>query len=318
MSNNENSAMSPDWEQHTLQKLLFATLKEQRRRRRWGIFFKILFFLYLFLILMLVWPTDSLPNPNRQKPHIALIDIDGIISSEGSANADNVITGLKDAFKDSNTKSIILRINSPGGSPVQAADIYSELRYLRGEHKNIKVYVVCSDVCASAAYYIAAGGDQIYANPASLVGSIGVLLDGFGFVDTMQKLGVQRRLLTAGDHKGFMDPFSPMNPNDAHYAQAMLDAVHQQFIQSVEQGRGDRLKQNPDTFSGLVWTGSQALPLGLIDGFGDINSVSRDIIKNDNIVDYTYKPGYLEQFANRFGASFSQKLATEFGVGLRE
>lgn len=309
------NASNPNWEQSAIEKLLFASLHEQRRRRRWGIFFKCLFFLYLFLLLALIWPSDSLfPSPGKQKPHIALIDVSGVIDANGETKAEDVIDALQAAFKDTDTKAIILRINSPGGSPVQAVDIYSELRYLRGQHKNIKVYAVCSDLCTSAAYYVASGADEIYASPVSLVGSIGVLLDGFGFVDTMQKFGVQRRLLTSGAHKGFLDPFSPIKPDEEQYAQSLLDNVHAQFIHDVEVGRGKRLKANPELFSGLIWTGSQALPIGLIDGLGDTYSVARDVIKNDNFVNYTVTPNYLEKFAHKLGASFSQAIASQTAI----
>lgn len=321
MAINTDTSPVANWERSTLEKLLFSSLVEQRRRRRWGIFFKSLFFIYLFLILVLVWPTDTLPTPSREKLHTALVDVTGTISATGDTKADDVITALQDAFKDKNTKGIILRINSPGGSPVQAADIYNELHYLRNKHKNIKVYAVCADLCTSAAYYIASGADAIYANQSSLVGSIGVLLDGFGFVDTMQKLGVQRRLLISGAHKGFLDPFSPLKPDEQQFAQGLIDNVHQQFIHDVQQGRGNRLKDNPELFSGLVWTGSQALPLGLIDGFGDMHSVAREIIKTDNIVDYTVQPNYLEKFANKIGANFSKEIvghALAGKIGLEE
>lgn len=315
---NNNDANTPplqNWERQTLEKLLLASVKEQRRHRRWSIFFKLLFFIFLFAMLWLLWPKDStLPPPNKQKPHIALINITGEISDTNQASATNVTTGLQNAFKNKNTVAVILHINSPGGSPVQAADIYDEIHYQQQRHPKIKVYAVCSDVCASAAYYIAAASNEIYANQGSLVGSIGVMLNGFGFVDTMQKMGVERRLLISGANKSFLDPFSPLKPNEKQYAQNLLDNVHAQFIHSVEQGRGDRLKQNPNIFSGLVWSGNQALPLGLIDGFGSVNSVARDVIKNNNIIDYTVKPGLLEQLTDRVSASFSHEIAGQLGL----
>jgi protease-4 len=307
MANNDIQS----WDQKTLEKLLFNTLKEQKSRRRWGVFFKLLFALYVFALLWLVWPTDSIPAADKEKPHVALVEVHGEISEDTSANADDIIEGLQDAFKDKNTQGVILAINSPGGSPVQANSVYNEIHYLRKKYPDIKVYAVCSDLCASGAYYIAAAADDIYADPSSLVGSIGVLMDGFGFVDTMQKLGVQRRLLTAGQHKGFLDPYSPVKPGEEKYAQAMLESVHQQFIQSVEKGRGDRLKKDPEIFSGLVWTGAQALPLGLIDGFGDTYTVARDVIKNHTIVDYTVTPNLFEKIANRMGASFSHAVVSQ-------
>ncbi len=304
---------NPQWEKDTIEKLLLTNLKEQRSKRRWGIFFKLLFFGYLFLMTWALWPHNTAITA-LAKPHVSKIDIDGEISSDGTASADNIIDSLHDAYKDTNTKAIILEINSPGGSAVQAATVYNEIMREKQIHKNIKVYAVCSDACASAAYYMASATDDIYANQASLVGSIGVLIDSFGFTDAMTKLGVQRRLLTAGDHKGFLDPFSPENPTDIKYAQAMLNSVHAQFIQSVEQGRGKRLKITPDIFSGLVWTGNQALDLGLIDGYGTTDTVARDIIKNKNIVDYTQQAGFFNQFANNVGASISVHLGEMMGL----
>lgn len=295
-------------EKEILQQLAFASLKEQRRSRRWGIFFKSVFLLYLLLMLLLLLPSSSLDHTS---PHTALIEIRGVIEAGGPVDSDDVATSLNSAFKDSNTQGIILRINSPGGSPVQAAYIFDEVRRLRKKYPKIKVYAVCSDLCASAAYYIASSADQIYANPASLVGSIGALMDGFGFVDAMHKVGVQRRLLTAGQYKGMLDPFSPLKPEDEAYAQKMLDIIHQQFIDSVKLGRGNRLKNDPIIFSGLIWTGRQALDLGLIDGFGSTGYVAREIIKNDHIVDYTIKPSYVEILASKVGANFAQTVRSE-------
>lgn len=305
MTNNESST-NPNWQQETIDKLLMGTLEENRRRRKWGNFFKILLFIYLFCLLWLVWPTSTTSTTdNKLTSHVSVVKINGEISSDQSASASSIISGLQSAYKDKMTTAVVLSINSPGGSPVQAEDVYNQVMYYRNKYPNIKVYAVCSDVCASAAYYIASSANDIYADHSSLVGSIGVLMDGFGFVDGMNKIGVQRRLFTSGDHKGFLDPFSPLNPGDVTLAQAMLDNVHQQFIKSVQQGRGDRLvKNNPDLFSGLAWTGEQALPLGLIDGYGNLQSVSRDVIKNTNVVDYTVKPSYLDRIAGRLGAEF--------------
>lgn len=311
----EEVSGNPQWEHKTLEKLLFNTLKEQRAKRRWNIFFKLLFFTILIGFLVALWLSPAtLPNANKAKPHIGLIDVRGIISDSAPANADNVIESLKNAFDDKNTQAIVLRINSPGGSPVQASQIYQEIRYLRTQHPTIKLYAVCGDLCASAAYYIASASENIYADPSSLVGSIGVRMDSFGFVDTMKKLGVERRLITAGDHKGFLDPFSPEKPDEKQIAEHMIQGVHQQFINAVKQGRGNRLKENPELFSGLAWNGEEALSLGLIDGFGDLSSVSRDLIKNKNIVDYTVKPGLLEQLSDRMGASFAAKISTNLGI----
>lgn len=305
----------PQWERKTLEKLLFSTLKEQRRKRRWGMFFKFLFFIIILFFLITLWHvTTNLSTASKTKAHIGLIEIRGIIDSSASTNADNVIEGLQNAFEDKNTRAVILRINSPGGSPVQASQIYQEILYLRNEHPSIKLYTVCDDLCASAAYYIASASDDIYANPASLVGSIGVLMDGFGFVDTMKKIGVERRLLTAGKHKGFLDPFSPEKSDEKQIAERMLATVDLQFINAVKQGRGNRLKNNSELFSGLAWTGQEALSLGLIDDFGDLNSLSRKLIKNKNIVDYTIKPGLLQQLSDRVGASFAQQISANLGI----
>lgn len=302
----------PSWQRKTLEKLLFDNLKEQRRKRRWNIFFKLLFFIALVCLLITLWPpTTSLLT--KTKAHIGLVEIKGVIDDSSSASADNVIEGLQNAFEDKNTQAVILKINSPGGSPVQASQIYQEIRYLRTKHPAIKLYSVCDDLCASAAYYIASASDDIYANPASLVGSIGVLMDGFGFVDTLKKIGVERRLLTAGEHKGFLDPFSPQKPDEKKIAEHMLAMVDQQFINAVKQGRGSRLKSSSELFSGLAWTGQDALPLGLIDGFGDLRSLSHKL-RNKNIIDYTVKSDLLQQLSDRMGASFVQQLIANFGI----
>ncbi|MES2998591.1 MAG: S49 family peptidase [Pseudomonadota bacterium] len=314
----EELSSDPQWERKTLEKLLFNTLKEQKAKRRWSIFFKLLFFAILVSFLIILWPNSAkLPNTSKAKSHIGLVDIRGIIADSAPADADNIIEGLQNAFEDKNTQAVILRINSPGGSPVQASQVYQEIRYLRVKHPTIKLYTVCDDLCASAAYYIASASDDIYASPASLVGSIGVLMDGFGFVDTMKKVGVERRLLTAGDHKGFLDPFSPEKPDEKQIALRMTEDIHQQFINAVKQGRGERLKENSELFSGLAWTGEKALPLGLIDGFGDLTSLSRDLIKNNNIVDYTVKPGLFQQLTDRLGASFAEHISESLGITLK-
>ena len=311
----EELLSDPVWQRKTLEKLLFDTLKEQKRRRRWNIFFKFLLFIILFAVMFSLWPTTTnLPTASKTKAHIGLVDIKGPIADDATASADNVIEGLQNAFEDKHTSAVILRINSPGGSPVQAAQIYDEIHYLRQQYPKTKLYTVCDDLCASAAYYIASASNDIYANPASLVGSIGVLMDGFGFVDTMKKIGVKRRLLTAGDHKGFLDPFSPEKIDEKLIAERMLTNVHQQFINAVREGRGNRLKNDPEIFSGLAWTGGEALKLGLLDGFGDLNTLSQNLIKNKNIVDYTVKPGLLQQLSDRMGAAFAQQISTNLGI----
>lgn len=290
------------WERDALEKLLHSTLKEQRAKRRWGIFFKSLFWGYLFLALWIFWPSGSKTLHTSDEAHTALIDINGEIGAEEDANADDISQALQQALKDPYTKGVILRINSPGGSAVQSVYIYDEIKRLRQKYPQTPIYAVCTDACASAAYLIASSTDKIYANPASLVGSIGVLMEGFGFVDAEKKLGIERRLITAGDHKGFFDPFSPISQTDVQYAQNMLKDIHQLFIDYVLKGRGKRLKITPDIFSGLVWTGHQALTLGLIDGYGSAGYVARDIIKQETIVDYSVKSNPLELFAHRFGA----------------
>ena len=319
MSKNDPT-LDENWERDTLRRLAFATLNEQRRARRWRLFFIFLFFVYLFVTLMLVVKRDLFFNSeSSDTKHTALIDIDGVIASNTAANADNIVTSLRSAFKDKNTSAIILRINSPGGSPVQAGYINDELLRLRKKYKDIAVYAVITDICASGGYYIAAGADKIYADKASLVGSIGVLMDGFGFVDTLKKLGIERRLMTAGDHKGFLDPFSPANPEDQAHIKTLLTDIHDQFINVVKKGRKKSLTvedyqkflDNKALFSGLIWTGEQALALGLVDGLGSSSYVAREIIKVKKLRDFTLKPDYLERLAQRFGQTMANILSQE-------
>jgi protease-4 len=241
--------------------------------------------------------------------HTALVELEGVIDAKSDASAEKITSALQRAFKDKNTQGVILRINSPGGSPVQSGIINDEVRRLRGVYPNTPLYVVVEDICASGGYFVAASADKIYVNKASLVGSIGVLMDGFGFTGGMEKLGVERRLLTAGENKGFMDPFSPVDAKQKDYALGMLNDIHQQFIAVVKQGRGKRLKDNPELFSGLVWTGQKAVELGLADGFGSVESVARDVIKAEPIVDYTEKSNPVERIAKRFGAAAAKSFA---------
>jgi protease-4 len=292
-----------NWERGVLEKLAMSALQEQRRARHWGIFFKVLTFAYLFLILFMImgWQGGKAEKSLAGK-HTALVELNGVIAADSAASADNVISGLQDAFKDKHTQGVILRINSPGGSPVQAGYINDEIRRLRAKYPAIPLYVVVEDMCASGGYYVAAAADKIYVNKASLVGSIGVLMDGFGFTGTMEKLGVERRLLTAGENKGFMDPFSPRNPKHEAFTQGMLDEIHQQFIAVVKAGRGARLKETPDTFSGLFWTGQKSIEMGLADDFGSVDSVARDVIKAEDIVDFTAHEGLADRLAKKFGA----------------
>jgi protease-4 len=237
------------------------------------------------------------------------VELKGVLAVGGEASADKIINGLQDAFADKNTQGVILRINSPGGSPVQAGYINDEIHRLRTKYPNIPLYVVVEDICASGGYYVAVAADKIFVDKASLIGSVGVLMDGFGFTGAMEKLGIERRLLAAGENKGFLDPFSPLNPAQKEYAQQMLGEIHQQFIKVVRDGRGKRLKETPEMFSGLVWTGDKSIELGLADAYGSMEYVAREVIKAENIVDYTPPENLAERFARRFGAAGAQALA---------
>lgn len=306
------------WERKTLEKLVFAALDEQRARRRWGIAFKALGFVYLLAVLVAVVDWGS--GAEHQERHTALVTLNGVIEAKGEANAENLIAALNSAFEEKNAAGVILRINSPGGSPVQAGIINDEIRRLRGKYPDKPLYAVVEDMCASGGYYVAAAADNIYVNKASIVGSIGVLMDGFGFTGTMDKAGVERRLLTAGENKGFLDPFSPQAPQHKAHAQLLLDDIHKQFIDVVKTGRGKRLKETPEMFSGLMWTGVQSIQLGLADGFGSVDSVARDVIKAEKVLDYSVKDNIAERFAKRLGATTSAgfwKGVSESAVGLR-
>ncbi|MDB5840859.1 MAG: family peptidase, partial [Herminiimonas sp.] len=291
------------WEREVLEKLAFASLHEQRARRRWSIFFR---FATLVLILFGIWMAFDFKGADMEVAgrHTALIDIDGTIEAgHGTGSADSVVPALNKAYADVNSVGIILRINSPGGSPVQAGIISDEMYRLRKLYPQKPLYVVVDEMCASGGYYIASAADRIYVNKASIVGSIGVLMDGFGFTGLMEKLGVERRLLTAGENKGFLDPFSPQTGKHSEYAKTMLNEIHQQFIDVVRTGRGTRLKETPDTFSGLFWSGSKAIELGLADGLGTVETVARDVFKTDEIVDYTRQEGLSERVLKKFGAA---------------
>jgi len=303
------SEQNNNWERGVLEKLAMSAIQEQRRARHWGIFFKVLTFGYLFFLLFLFmgWAGGKAETALGGK-HTALVEMNGVIASNSAASADNIIPSLQDAFKDKKTQGVILRINSPGGSPVQAGYINDEIRRLRGKYPKVPLYVVVEDMCASGGYYVAAAADKIFVNKASMVGSIGVLMDGFGFTGAMEKLGVERRLMTAGENKGFMDPFSPVNPRHREFIKQMLDEVHQQFIAVVKQGRGKRLKETEDTFSGLVWTGQKSIELGLADEMGSVESVARDVIKAEDIVDFTTHEGIADRLAKRFGAGVASAL----------
>ena len=304
-SESKKGTTSTVTEDSLLKEYLWENLKERKRNRRWNIFFKAFFAVY-FLFLLFVLMDSEVPTTSGE--HTALVDVEGVIAAGGDIAADDVVTGLRAAFEAEDVKGVIVRINSPGGSPVQAGYINSEMRRLREKYPNIPLHAVVSDICASGGYYVAAGAEKIFVNKASIVGSIGVLMDGFGFVDTMKKLGVERRLITAGEHKGILDPFSPLDPTGKKHAASILNQVHTQFIDIVKQGRGDRLSDNPDLFSGLFWTGEQAQKLGLVDEFGSTGYVAREIIGAEKIVDYTHEESLLDRFAKQVGIGLAKTL----------
>ncbi len=305
---------SGQWERNLVNRLVFAGINEQRRARRWSIFFKSLFALYLLILLLIYLPDDWSGTGITETRHTALLDLQGVIADDAEASADNIIHGLRAAFEDKNTAGVILRINSPGGSPVQAGYINDEIRRLRDLYPRIPLYAVITDICASGGYYVAVAADKIYADKASLVGSIGVLMDGFGFTGTMEKLGVDRRLITAGEHKGFLDPFSPVKPADMQHVQVLIGDIHKQFIDTVKRGRGKRIKEGADIYNGLVWTGEQSMGLGLIDGIGSSSYVAREVIGEANIVDFTAHENYLDRITERLGVSIGKKLFLELGL----
>jgi protease-4 len=291
-----------------VEKVALAAINEQRRARYWGIFFKVLLFIYLFVLLFigLGWFGKKEPAPDK---HTAMVELRGVIASDNPASADNVMSGLQEAFKNKRTQGVILRINSPGGSPVEAGHINDEIRRLRKKYPKIPVYAVVEDICASGGYYVAVAADRIYVDKASIIGSIGVLMDGFGFTGTMEKLGVERRLLAAGENKGFLDPFSPILESQRTHAEQMLEQIHQQFITVVRQGRGERLKETPEMFSGLLWVGQKSIEMGLADALGGIDYVAREVIKAEEIVDFTPRENVVERLAKRFGAGMGEALA---------
>jgi len=313
------NARKQNWERELLEKLAFNSLEESRKAHRWSRFFKLFTAAYL-MVLLLIYLAGHWNEKVLAGKYTALVELNGVIEAEGETNADKVITGLRDAFEDKAAVGVILRANSPGGSPVQSAYIYDEILRLRKKYPDKPLYAVIGDICASGCYYVAAAADRIYASPASLVGSIGVLMDGFGFVDAMKKLGVERRLLTAGENKGILDPFSPTDPKAQRHAQKMLNEIHQQFIDAVKQGRGDALKTNREIFSGLFWTGAKAKELGLVDEFGSAGSVAREVLDAEEIVDYTVHENLLQRLAGRVGMAMGRSVASELrlnGPGLR-
>ncbi len=311
----ETAGQAPQWEQALLKRFAFEALREQRSARRWGIFFKLLAFAYVLGLLAFSFPKLWTSSPFGTGKITALIDIQGMIVDGGQASADNIITGLRAAFENASTAGVIVRLNTPGGSPVQAGYINDEIYRLKAKYPTKKLYAVIQDICASGGYYIAVAADEIYADKGSIVGSIGVRMDGFGFVDAMQKLGVERRLLTAGEHKGFLDPFLPVDQQEVAHVTGLLNQIHQQFINTVKKGRGKRLHADAQVFSGLVWTGEKALEMGLVDALGSAGLVARDIVKAEEIVDFTPHEGVLDQFARRFGTQLSLALRALFTPG---
>jgi protease-4 len=305
-----NEPTSPSWERATLEKVALRAIDEQRRARQWSILIRLLWITLLFLIVAgaLGWIGGSSKEPIRTGKHTALVDLKGVIGVESKASADKMILALNAAFKDKHTQGVVLRVNSPGGSPVQSGYINDEIRRLRAKYPEIPLHVVVQDLCASGGYYVAVAADRIYVDKASLVGSIGVIMGGFGFTGVMEKLGVDRRSYTAGENKNFLDPFAPENPAHREHVQKMLDEIHQQFIKVVRDGRGKRLKESPEIFSGLVWTGERAVALGLADGLGSLDSVARDVIKAETVVDFTPDENYFEQISKRLGASAAESL----------
>ncbi|MDO9268927.1 MAG: S49 family peptidase [Methylobacter sp.] len=307
------------WEREVIEKLALAAVTEQTRARRWSIFFKSLMFVYLIAVFgVAMYPKFSQDIGGDSKDHTAVIDVVGMIAEGKDANADSIIESLRNAVKDKHTKGIILHANSPGGSPVQSSYVYEEIRKTKKEHPDLPIYAVVSDICASGCYFIVSASDKIFVNPSSLVGSIGVLMDGFGFVDGMQKLGVERRLFTAGAHKAMLDPFSPSKEDETQYIQGLLNQVHQQFIGAVKSGRGDRLKENPDMFSGLVWTGEEGVKLGIVDGVGNQDYVAKELIGAETLVDFSRQEHLIDKIAGKLGASFGQVIGSLVqGVSLR-
>ena len=312
----ENPEKTQNWERQLLEKIALSALNEQKTKRRWGVFFKLAGLAYLIAVLVLVLDLEGADKKLSDAKHTALVNVRGTIEASGEASAEKITGALQSAFDDRGTAGVIMRINSPGGSPVQSGIVYDEIVRLRAKHPEIPLYVVVEDLCASGGYYIASAADKIYVDKASILGSIGVLMDGFGFTNTMEKVGVERRLLTAGENKGFLDPFSPQDAKQKEHAQILLGEIHKQFIEVVRKGRGKRLKETPEMFSGLMWTGSQSIGMGLADGYGTVDSVARDVIKTDNILDYSVKENIAERVAKRLGAEVGQNLVLRLFGGV--
>ena len=302
-----------NWERGVIERLATEGLREQKRARRWGIFFKLLTFAFLFATLLLAIGAFSEGAHTCLDKCTAVVELRGELDADSPASAENIMSGLQAAFKNKNTQGVVLRINSPGGSPVQAGEINDEIRRLRAKYPATPIYAVVEEVCASGAYYVAVAADQIYVNKASLIGSIGVIIDGFGFVGAMDKLGIERRALAAGENKTFLDPFSPLSPQQRDYAQKMIVEIHQQFIAAVKAGRGARLKESPELFSGLVWNGARGVDLGLADALGSVDYVAREVIKAEDVVDFTVKENLTERLARKFGATLGKSLGAVIG-----
>ena len=306
-----------NWERRIIERLATEGLLEQQRARRWGIFFKLLTFAFLFITLFVVLASVFETERTCLDKCTAMVELTGELDSQGRASAENVIAGLQAAFKNKGTQGVVLKIDSPGGSPVQAGEINDEIRRLRGKYPDTPIYAVVGDICASGAYYVAVAADKIYVDKASLIGSIGVIIDGFGFVGSLEKLGVERRVITAGENKDFLDPFSPLPDKEKEYAQRMIDEIHQQFIGVVKQGRGSRLKESPELFSGLVWNGQRSIELGLADALGSVGSVARDVIKAEEVVDFTPQENLAERVARKFGATLGRTFASTLAGVMR-
>jgi len=301
----------PACERAVLEKIALKALDEQRRQRQWNALFRILWLIFFFLLLSTWLGWIGRPDKDASMSSgkfTALVDLEGVISPDSRASADKINKALNRAFKDTGTQAVVLRINSPGGSPVQSGYINDEMTRLRAKYPEKKLYVVVQDLCASGGYYVASAADKIFVDKASLVGSIGVIISSFGFVDTLKKLGVERRAYTAGENKDFLDPFAPENPVHKEHAQKMLAEIHQQFIAVVRKGRGARLKETPDMFSGLIWTGEESVKLGLADGLGGLDYVARDVIKAEKVVDFSPKDSVFERLSDRIGSSFGGSL----------
>jgi len=308
---------NPQWERSVLEKVALASVVEQRRSRRWSIFFKLLFLAYIVFISVLAMSPLTDGTAISRGSHTAVVDVKGVIVSGGQADAESIIKSINSAVKDPNTKGVILRVNSPGGSPVQSSYVYEAIRDIKKNNPDMPIHAVVEDICASGCYYIASAADKIFVNQSSIVGSIGVVMNGFGFTESMKMLGIERRLYTAGEHKGFLDPFSKVNSSEKAHVQKMLNDIHHEFIQSVKAGRGDRLTDNSDLFSGLVWAGSKSIQLGLTDAIGNAQSVAKNEIGEEKIVDFTSQPPFIERLTKGMGGAMAEliaKLSTQYNA----